>query len=114
VDHLRSGWLKQKQECDMSESKPSVFQSRLLILSILIGAVISGAGVIAFINSGRDLSFVANIVVSTISLAALPGYILTALITGNIHDANLVLAAFINCILYSAVTLHLMIRKNRN
>jgi len=97
----------------MSRGQKSEFQWRLLLPSILVGALISVASAIAFINSARELPFIANIVVSTISLAALPGYILTALITGNIHDANLVLAALINCVLYSTVTLRLMIRKNR-
>jgi hypothetical protein len=47
---------------------------------------------------------IANIAVSTISLAALPGYILSAYLSNNIHDANLILAGIINFFLYGSLT----------
>jgi hypothetical protein len=96
----------------MSGSKRSV-TPRQLLLSLLVGALIAAASSIAYVNSGQEMPFVANIAVSMIALAVFPGYILSAYLTNNIHDASLIIAAFINCALYSAVCLYLMVLKNR-
>jgi hypothetical protein len=40
-------------------------------------------------------------------------YVLSATISGNIHDANLILAGLINFILYSGIVLWLIIRRSR-
>lgn len=56
---------------------------------------------------------VANIIVATASLAGLPGYILTAYITNNIHNANLILAGVINFFLYGGLTLWLLTWRRR-
>jgi hypothetical protein len=86
---------------------------RQLLLSLLVGAVIAAASVIAFSNSEREMPSSASIVVSTISLAAIPGYILSALISNNIHDANLILAGVMNFILYSSLSLWLLAWRSR-
>ena len=87
--------------------EPSV-RARLVLLSLLIGAVIAAASVIAYSNYEREMPPSASFVVSTISWAVMPGYILSALILNNIHDANLVLAGVINLILYSSLALWLL------
>lgn len=92
--------------------EPSV-RARLVLLSLLIGAVIAAASIIAYSNSEREMPPSASFVVSTISLAAMPGYILSALILNNIHDANLILAGVINLILYSSLALWLLFWRRR-
>jgi hypothetical protein len=97
----------------MSDKTRFAFEARQLLLSVVVGAVISCASVIAYINSERDMPFLANIVISTVSLLAIPGYTLSAYISGNIHNANLILAGTINFILYSGLVLCLIIRRSR-
>jgi hypothetical protein len=97
----------------MSKSERSSFDARQLLLSVLVGAVISVASVIAYTNSERDMPFLANFVISTVSLAAIPGYILSAYISGNIHNANLIIAGTINFIIYSGLVLWLINRRSR-
>jgi high-affinity Fe2+/Pb2+ permease len=97
----------------MSASKQSKFRARPLLLSILTGAVIAVASAVAYSNSGQQMPVVANIAVSTISLAVFPGYILSAYISNNIHDANLILAGFINFILYGGLSLWLLTWRDR-
>ena len=80
---------------------------------MLSGAMISGASVISYVNSGRNMPLVANIAVSAISLAVFPGYILSAYLSNNIHDANLILAGIINLLLYSGLSLWLISRRSR-
>lgn len=94
----------------MSESKRSTSQTHRLLLAMLAEAVASAA---AYVNSERQMPFLANIAVSTISLAVFPGYILSAHISNNIHDANLILAGFVNFILYGGVSLWLLTWRNR-
>ena len=97
----------------MRGSKQSKFQARPLLLAILTGAVIAVASAVAYSNSGQQMPVVANIAVSTISLAVFPGYILSAYISNNIHDANLILAGFINFILYGGLSLWLLTWRDR-
>jgi hypothetical protein len=80
---------------------------------MLAGAVISGASAVAYVNSERQMPVIANIAVSTISLAVFPGYILSAYISNNIHDANLILAGIINFLLYGSLSLGLLTWRNR-
>jgi hypothetical protein len=80
---------------------------------MLVGTVASGASAAAYVNSERTMPVVANIAVSTISLPVFPGYILSAYISNNIHDANLILAGFINFILYGGLSLWLLTWRNR-
>jgi hypothetical protein len=94
-------------------AKRSTFQVHRLLLAMLAGAVISGASAVAYVNSERQMPVVANITVSTISLAVLPGYILSAYISNNIHDANLILAAVINFLLYGSLSLWLLTWRSR-
>jgi hypothetical protein len=88
-------------------------QTRQLLLALLVSALIAGASASAYINSELEMPFAAYTVVSTLTLFVFPGYILSAYISNNIHNANLILAAFINWVLYSAVILGLVVRKNR-
>ncbi len=97
----------------MSTSKRSAFQTHPLLLAILAGALISGASSVAYMNSGRDMPVIINFAVSTISLAVFPGYILSAYISNNIHDANLILAGFINFSLYGSLSLWLLTWRSR-
>jgi hypothetical protein len=97
----------------MNASKRSTSQTHRLLLAMLAGAVISGASAVAYINSERQMPVLANIAVSTVSLAVLPGYILSASISNNIHNANLVLAGIINFLLYSSLSLWLNTWRNR-
>jgi high-affinity Fe2+/Pb2+ permease len=97
----------------MSENKQSTFQARLLLLATLTGAVISIVSAVAYPHSGQEMPVVANIIVATASLAVLPGYILSAYISNNIHDANLILAGVINFLLYSGLTLWLLTWRSR-
>ena len=97
----------------MSGSKRSTFKAGELLIAILAGAVISGASVIAYINSGQEMPIAANIVVSMFALAAMPGYIVSAYITNNVHAANLILAGGINFILYGGLSLWLLSRRRR-
>lgn len=59
------------------------------------------------------MPMIPKIAVSSISLAVIPGYILIAFISGNIHDANLLFAGAVNFIIYSSFVLWLVIRRNR-
>jgi hypothetical protein len=97
----------------MTTTQEPFFRARRVLLSLLIGAVIAAGSVIAYSNSERDMPSFASIIVSTISLLALPGYILSALISGNIHDANLILAGVMNLILYSGLSLWLLSWRGR-
>ena len=97
----------------MSASKRSTFQANRLLLAMLIGAVISGASAVAYVNSEREMPAIANVAVSTIALAVFPGYMLSAYISNNIHDANLILAGFINFILYGSLSLWLLTWRSR-
>src|ERR1700722_149737 len=98
----------------MSGNKRSTFKAGELLIAILAGAVISGASVIAYINSGQEMPIAANIVVSMFALAAMPGYIVSAYITNNVHAANLILAGSINFILYAGLSLWLLSRRRRS
>ena len=91
----------------MSTSKQPTSQTHRLLMAMLVGAVLSGASATAYVNSERQMPVLANIAVSIISLAVFPGYILSAYISNNIHDANLILAGSINFILYSSLSLWL-------
>jgi hypothetical protein len=75
--------------------------------------LIAGASVIAYINSERDVPFAAAIALSILTAFVFPGYILGAYISNNIHNANLILAALINWVLYSAIILWVVVRKSR-
>jgi hypothetical protein len=86
---------------------------RRLLLSLLIGALIATASVIAFSNSEQGLPLWASIIVSTISLAVFPGYILSAYISNNIHNANPILAGTLNFLLYSSLSLGLLSWRTR-
>jgi hypothetical protein len=86
-------------------------RTRQLLLSLLVGALIAGASVIAYINSEREMPYAAYIAVSILALFVFPGYILSAYISNNAHDANLILAALINWDLYGAVILWVVVRK---
>ncbi len=97
----------------MSASKRSTSQTHRLLLAMFTGAMVSGASAAAYVNSERQMPALANIAVSTISLAVFPGYILSAYISNNIHDANLILAGFINFILYGSLSLWLLTWRNR-
>jgi hypothetical protein len=97
----------------MSETKRSALQTHQLLLSMLIGIFVSGASVIAYINSEREMPFAANLVVSTVSLAVFPGYIVTATLSNNIHNANLLIAGAINFVLYSGLSLWLITWRSR-
>jgi hypothetical protein len=97
----------------MKESKSSNLQVRQLLLSTVVGAMISSASTIAFMNSERKMWMIANIAVSTVSLAVIPGYILSAYFSGNIHNANLILAGAVNFIIYSSLVLLLIVRRSR-
>lgn len=97
----------------MSASKRSTFHTRRLLLATLAGAVISGTSAVAYVNSEREMPVIANIAVSTISLAVFPGYVLSAYISNNIHNANLILAGVINFILYSSLSLCLLSWRSR-
>lgn len=97
----------------MTEIKEPLIRVRRLPLSLLVGAGIAVASVVAFSNSEQEMPFLASIVVSTISLAVLPVYILSAYISSNIHDANLILAGVMNFILYSSLLLLLLSWRDR-
>jgi carbon starvation protein CstA len=97
----------------MAETRGPLIGVRLLLLSLVVGAVIAVVSVIAFSNSEQELPFAVSIVVSTISLAALPGYILSAYVSNNVHDANLILAGAMNFILYSGLLLLLLSWRSR-
>jgi amino acid transporter len=91
----------------------SAFQTRQLLWSLLVGGLIAGASVIAYINSERDVPFAATIALSILTAFVFPGYTLSAYISNNIHNANLILAALINWVLYSAIILWVVVRKSR-
>jgi hypothetical protein len=97
----------------MNASKRSTFPTHRLLMAMLVGAVISGASAVAYINSERQMPVIANIAVSTISLAVFPGYILSAYISNNIHGANLILAGVINFLLYGSLSLWLLTWRSR-
>ena len=97
----------------MTATREPHFPVRRLLLAVLIGAVIATASVIAFSNSEREMPPTISIVVSTISLAVFPGYILIAYISNNIHDANLTLAGVLNFILYGSLSLWLLSWRGR-
>jgi hypothetical protein len=97
----------------MTVTKEPLIRTRGLLLSLLVGAGIAVASVVAFSNSEQEMPFSASAVVSTISLAALPGYILSAYVSNNIHDANLILAGVMNFILYSSLLLLLLFWRGR-
>ena len=97
----------------MSVTTRSTFQVQRLLLAVLLGAVLSGASAVAYVNSERDMPAIANVAVSTIALAVFPGYILSAYISNNIHDANLILAGVINFFLYGGLTLWLLTWRSR-
>ncbi len=80
-------------------------QTRRLLLSSLGGALIALASGFAFVNSEQAWPPVIGFVISSISLASIPGYILCALLTDNIHDANLLLAGVLNFLLYGSLLL---------
>jgi hypothetical protein len=97
----------------INESKRSRFQTKQMLLSVCIGAVLSCASAIAYSNSGQQKTFLANVVISAIALPVIPGYISSAYILHNIHNANLVLAGAINFILYTGLSLWFLARRNR-
>jgi hypothetical protein len=90
-----------------------IFQTRHLLLASLGGALIAAASGIAYINSELAVSPIIGFVISTISLASIPGYILCALLTNNIHDANLLLAGVMNFVLYGSLLLWLLSLRSR-
>lgn len=97
----------------MSATNRYTFQVHRMLLAMLTGAVLSGASAVAYVNSEQDMPAIANIAVSTISLAAFPGYILSAYASNNIHNANLILAGIINFLLYGGLTLWLLTWRSR-
>jgi hypothetical protein len=97
----------------MNGSMRLFFQARHLLLSSLVGALIAAASSIAYVNSERTLPSIIGIVISTVSLAFIPGYILCALLTNNIHDANVLLAAVMNFVLYSGLLLWILSLRSR-
>jgi hypothetical protein len=97
----------------MSGSERSALKMRQVLPSILMGAVASCASAIAYSNSAREMPLVANVTVSTICLPVIPGYILSAYISNNFHDANLILAGNINFGIYSSLLLWLTTRRRR-
>ena len=97
----------------MSGSKQSAIQTRDVLPAVLVGAVLSVASAIAYSNSGQSVSSATQIIISAIALPIVPGYVLSAYISGNIHDANLILAGVINFILYGGLTLWLLTWRSR-
>jgi hypothetical protein len=97
----------------MEGTKRLSLQARHVLQSSLAGTLIAVAGSIAYVNSERALPSIIGIVISTISLAFIPGYILCALLTNNIHDANVLFAAAINFLLYSGLLLWLLSMRTR-
>src|SRR5580704_6587638 len=96
-----------------SSRKQSIFQPRPLIQATFAGALISVVSAVAYPHSGQEMPIVANIIVATASLAVLPGYILSAYISNNIHNANLILAGVINFFLYGGLSLWLLTWRSR-
>jgi hypothetical protein len=94
-------------------NRRSAIQTRDMLLSMLIGAVLSCASAVAYSNSGQNVPFVAQIVISAIALPVIPGYVLSAYISNNIHDANLFLAGVINFLLYGSLSLWLFTWRSR-
>ncbi len=82
-------------------------------MAILAGAIVSIASSIAYINSERQMPTIANFAVSTLSLAVFPGYTLSAYISNNVHDANLILAGVINFLIYGSLSLWLLSWRSR-
>jgi uncharacterized membrane protein YfcA len=80
---------------------------------MLLGALLAGSSVAAYINSERELPQVSRIAVGLIALPVIPGYILSAYISGNIHDAGLILATLLNFILYGLLTMWFLTRRSR-
>ncbi len=97
----------------MSKEKVSMIRSRQVLPAILAGAAISLSSAIAYANSGEEMPAIAGAGVGMIAVAVFPGYIVSAYITNNIHDANLILAGFINFILYGSLSLWLLSWRSR-
>lgn len=98
---------------NMSGNRRLNVQVRQMLLSVFVGAVRSCTSTIAYSNSGQNIPFMANTIVSAIALPVIPGYVLSAYILNNIHDANLILAGAINFFLYGGLSLWLISWRSR-
>jgi hypothetical protein len=97
----------------MSDNRQPKLRIRQMFIAIFVGAAIACASAIAYSNSEQNIPFVPNMVVSAIALPVVPGYVLSAYIFHNIHDANLIFAGTINFFLYGGLSLWLMFRRGR-
>lgn len=96
----------------MSDKRVSL-GSRLMISSISIGVAITIISAIPYnVPDQRLPSYVADIL-EVISIAFMPGHILSAFCSNSAHNPNLILAVVINSVLYGTLAVWLLSRLSR-
>jgi len=80
--------------------------ARDLLIPVAVGAMIAcGSMVPILILEGPDLSVYVTAPLGAIGFLAMPGVILSLVLTGSTHDPKLILATVLNAILYAGLFL---------
>lgn len=75
-----------------------------LLLPLVVGAIIACGSLISLlIKEGPDLPAYVSIPLGVTGILAMPGLILSLILTGSLHDPKLVLGTVLNCIMYAAL-----------
>ena len=78
--------------------------ARALLVPLAVGAMIAcGSMVPILIAEGSDLPVYVSASLGAIGLLAMPGVILSLVLTGSTHDPKLVLATVLNAVLYAGL-----------
>jgi hypothetical protein len=89
---------------DAGEKPRSIAQMQDFLIPMGIGAVIACVSMIPIlVGEGPSRPAYVSVPLGAIGLLAMPGVILSLVLTGSTHDPKLVLATVVNFVLYAAL-----------